>query len=42
MGKTHVFVPKGFIRYHVLEALNEKPMSGSELMDAIEKHTGGC
>jgi DNA-binding PadR family transcriptional regulator len=35
-------VPKGFIRYHVLEALNEKPMSGSELMDQIEKHTGGA
>lgn len=34
-------VPKGFIRYHVLEALNEKPMSGSELMDQIEKHTDG-
>jgi DNA-binding PadR family transcriptional regulator len=34
-------VPKGFIRYHVLEALNEKPMSGSELMDEIEKHTSG-
>ncbi len=34
-------VPKGFIRYHVLEALSEKPMSGSELMDQIEKHTGG-
>ncbi len=34
-------VPKGFIRYHVLEALNEKPMSGSELMDQIEKNTGG-
>jgi DNA-binding PadR family transcriptional regulator len=34
-------VPKGFIRYQVLEALNEKPMSGSELMDEIEKHTGG-
>ncbi len=34
-------VPKGFLRYHVLEALNEKPMSGSELMDQIEKHTGG-
>ena len=34
-------VPKGFIRYHVLEALNEKPMSGSELMEEIEKHTGG-
>jgi DNA-binding PadR family transcriptional regulator len=34
-------VPKGFIRYHVLEALNEKSMSGSELMEQIEKHTGG-
>jgi len=34
-------VPKGFIRYHVLEALSQKPMSGSELMDEIEKHTGG-
>ncbi len=35
-------VPKGFIRHHVLEALSEKPMSGSELMEEIEKHTGGC
>jgi DNA-binding PadR family transcriptional regulator len=34
-------VPKGFLRYHVLEALNQKPMSGSELMESIEKHTGG-
>ncbi len=34
-------VPKGFIRYHVLEALNEQPMSGSELMEEIEKHSGG-
>ena len=34
-------VPKGFIRYHVLEALNEKAMSGSEIMEDIEKHTGG-
>ncbi len=34
-------VPKGFIRHHVLEALSEKPMSGSELMEEIEKHTGG-
>ncbi len=34
-------VPKGFIRYHVLEALNDKPMSGSELMEQIERHTGG-
>jgi DNA-binding PadR family transcriptional regulator len=34
-------VPKGFIRYNVLEALNEKPMSGSEIMEEIEKRTGG-
>lgn len=34
-------VPKGFIRYHVLEALGQKPMSGSELMEKIESHTGG-
>ena len=34
-------VPKGFIRYHVLEALSQKPMSGSELMGEIERHTGG-
>ncbi len=34
-------VPKGFIRFHVLRALNEKPMSGSELMESIEKHAGG-
>ena len=34
-------VPKGFIRYHVLGALNEQPMSGSELIDHIEKHAGG-
>jgi DNA-binding PadR family transcriptional regulator len=41
--KRHIaMVPKGFIRYHVLEALNEKPMSGSELMEQIEKHTEGA
>jgi DNA-binding PadR family transcriptional regulator len=34
-------VPKGFIRLHVLEALSQKPMSGSELMENIENHTGG-
>ena len=34
-------VPKGFIRYRVLEALNEKPMSGSEIMNEIEKQAGG-
>lgn len=34
-------VPKGFIRYHVLDSLGEKPMSGSEIMDKIEKRTNG-
>lgn len=34
-------VPKGFIRFHVLESLGEKPMSGSEIMDEIEKRTNG-
>jgi DNA-binding PadR family transcriptional regulator len=32
-------VPKGFIRYHVLNALSEKPMSGSELMEQIEQRS---
>jgi DNA-binding PadR family transcriptional regulator len=32
-------VPKGFIRYHVLNALSEKPMSGSELMGQIEQRS---
>jgi DNA-binding PadR family transcriptional regulator len=35
-------VPKGFLRYHVLKALSQTPMSGSELIEEIEKHTGGC
>jgi len=34
-------VPKGFIRYQVLELLSEKPMSGSEIMNEIEKKTEG-
>jgi DNA-binding PadR family transcriptional regulator len=34
-------VPKGFIRFHVLESLAEKPMSGSEIMDEIENRTNG-
>lgn len=32
-------VPKGFIRYQVLESLNEKPMSGSEIINEIESRT---
>ncbi|MBX5321433.1 MAG: PadR family transcriptional regulator [Candidatus Bathyarchaeota archaeon] len=35
-------VPKGFLRYQVLELLNEKPLSGSEIMSEIEKRTNGC
>lgn len=34
-------VPKGFLRYQVLKLLNEKPMSGSEIMSEIEKQTNG-
>ncbi|MCX8154116.1 MAG: PadR family transcriptional regulator [Candidatus Bathyarchaeota archaeon] len=34
-------VPKGFLRYHVLEALSQRPMSGSEIMNEIENRTGG-
>lgn len=35
-------VPKGFLRYQVLELLNENPLSGSEIMSEIEKRTNGC
>jgi DNA-binding PadR family transcriptional regulator len=34
-------VPKGFLRYQVLELLNEKPMSGSEIMNEVERKTNG-
>ncbi|MEM2384186.1 MAG: PadR family transcriptional regulator [Candidatus Bathyarchaeia archaeon] len=34
-------VPKGFLRYQVLELLNERPLSGSEIMDEIERRTCG-
>jgi DNA-binding PadR family transcriptional regulator len=39
--RHNAMVPKGFLRYHVLSALNDKPMSGSELMDQLQKQTGG-
>jgi DNA-binding PadR family transcriptional regulator len=39
--RHNAMVPKGFLRYHVLEALNEKPMSGSELMEEIGKKMDG-
>lgn len=35
-------VPQGFLRYHVLRLLNEKPMSGSEIVQEIKKQTDGC
>lgn len=35
-------VPKGFLRYKVLELLSEKPLSGSEIMNEIGKQTNGC
>jgi DNA-binding PadR family transcriptional regulator len=35
-------VPKGFFRWQVLELLNEKPRSGSEIMEEMEKRTNGC
>ncbi len=34
-------VPKGFLRYYVLRLLKEKPMSGSEIMEKIERETDG-
>jgi len=34
-------VPPGFLKYYVLRLLKEKPMSGSEIMEEIEKETGG-
>jgi DNA-binding PadR family transcriptional regulator len=35
-------VPKGFLRYQVLELLNERPLSGSEIMEEVKKMTNGC
>lgn len=34
-------VPKGLLRVYVFKLLKEKPMSGSEIMDEIERQTGG-
>ena len=34
-------VPKGFLRYKLLNKLNEKPMSGSEIMSELESETNG-
>jgi len=34
-------VPKGLLRFYVFKLLKEKSMSGSEIMEEIEKQTGG-
>lgn len=34
-------LPKGFLRYYVLKALSQKPLSGSEIADALEKLSNG-
>lgn len=34
-------VPRGLLRFFVLKLLKEKPMSGAEIVDKIEKETGG-
>ncbi|MEM2309232.1 MAG: PadR family transcriptional regulator [Candidatus Bathyarchaeia archaeon] len=41
MKRHMACVPKGFLRYHVLRLLRDKPMSGSEIMEAIERETHG-
>jgi len=41
MMRHMAMVPKGFLRYEVLRLLDEKPMSGSELMAEIERQTDG-
>ncbi|MEM2137066.1 MAG: PadR family transcriptional regulator [Candidatus Methanomethylicia archaeon] len=39
--KHMAVVPKGFLRYQILKLLNEKPLSGSEIMNEIERRTNG-
>ncbi len=39
--KHMAMVPKGFLRYKVLRLLDEKPMSGSEIMGEIARQTEG-
>jgi DNA-binding PadR family transcriptional regulator len=38
-GRT-VGVPRGLLRFLVLKMISEKPMSGSEIVEEIEKQTG--
>ena len=41
MKKHMAFVPKGFIRYYILRLLNEKSMSGSEIIQHVEEKSEG-
>ena len=34
-------VPKGLLRFYVFKLLKDKPMSGSAIMEEVEKQTGG-
>jgi DNA-binding PadR family transcriptional regulator len=40
-GRQTASVPKGFVKYHVLRLLKDKPLSGSELMKEIEDQSDG-
>ncbi|MEM3745530.1 MAG: PadR family transcriptional regulator [Candidatus Bathyarchaeia archaeon] len=40
-GRHLACVPKGFLKFRVLWLLKDKPMSGSEIMDEIERETHG-
>lgn len=40
IGRT-VGVPRGLLRFLVLKMLSEKPMSGAEIVEEIERQTGG-
>lgn len=41
LEKHTAYIPKGFLRFYVLKLLRDKPMSGSEIMDEIERRTEG-
>ena len=41
IGKSRtVGVPRGLLKFLVLKMINEKPMSGAEIVEEIEKQTG--
>jgi DNA-binding PadR family transcriptional regulator len=40
LARRSIGIPKGFLSYSVLSILSHTPMSGSELMEEMEKRTG--